>query len=295
MKLPLVSIVTPTFNQASFLEQTINSIFSQDYPFIEYIVINDGSTDETAYILEKYKNRLKFVNQKNLGQVSALNYGWSLCNGDILGYISSDDLLDNNAISRLVKKLTNNPSLSIVYGDFRLIDESGRNIRDIKTGNFDKKKFLNDLICPIGPGALFKKDVLKQLNGWDKNYPYIADFVFWIRAIERNKFGKVNKIIASFRRHSASGLVRGISVKQSNEIIDFVRSQKSLNNNTTISRAFIFSAFNHLKSGRFYFSLKQVLTSIRYSRSIIFTYFFYALIGAGIYNRIKFNFKKFVQ
>ena len=99
MKLPLVSIVTPTFNQASFLEQTINSILSQDYPFIEYIVINDGSTDETAYILEKYKNRLKFVNQKNLGQVSALNYGWSLCNGDILGYISSDDLLDNNAIS----------------------------------------------------------------------------------------------------------------------------------------------------------------------------------------------------
>ena len=295
MKLPLVSIVTPTFNQASFLEQTINSILSQDYPFIEYIVINDGSTDETAYILEKYKNRLKFVNQKNLGQVSALNYGWSLCNGDILGYISSDDLLDNNAISTLVKKLTNNLSLSVVYGDFRILNGSGRKVRDLRTGNFNKLKFLNELICPIGPGALFKKDVLKQLKGWDKNYSYIADFVFWIRAIEGNKFGKVNKIIASFRRHSASGLVRGISVKQSNEIIDFVRSHKSLNNNTTISRAFIFSAINHLKSGRFYYFLKQVISSMRYSRAIIFTYFFYALIGAAIYNRIKFNLQKLFQ
>ena len=292
MKLPLVSIVTPTFNQASFLEQTINSILSQDYPFIEYIVINDGSTDETAYILEKYKNRLKFVNQKNLGQVSALNYGWSLCNGDILGYISSDDLLDNNAISTLVKKLTNNPSLSVVYGDFRIINGSGRKIRDLRTGNFNKLKFLNELICPIGPGALFKKDVLKQLKGWDKNYSYIADFVFWIRAIERNKFGKVNKIIASFRRHSASGLVKKISVKQSDEIIDFVRSHKSLNNNAIISKAFIFSAINHLKSGRFYYFLKQVISSMRYSRAIIFTHFFYALIGAGIYNRIKFNLQK---
>jgi glycosyltransferase involved in cell wall biosynthesis len=170
-----------------------------------------------------------------LGQVSALNYGWSLCNGDIVGYLSSDDLLDNNAISRLVKKLTNDPSLSVVYGDFRLIDESGRKIRDLRTGHFNKRTILDELICTIGPGALFKKEILKQLKGWDKNYSYIADFVFWIRAIERYKFGKVNKVIASFRRHSASGLVRKISAKQSDEIIDFVRSHKSLNNNTIIS------------------------------------------------------------
>src|SRR5439155_19151445 len=103
--LPLVSIVTPAYNQAEYLPETIESVLAQDYPNIEYIVLDDGSTDDTSKVLERYTGRLRWERHENIGQSRSLNKGWSMSRGDLLGYISSDDRLKKDCISRLVAAL----------------------------------------------------------------------------------------------------------------------------------------------------------------------------------------------
>ena len=101
--LPLVSIVTPTYNQAEYLAETIESVLAQDYPNIEYIVLDDGSTDSTPEVLNRYSGRVRWERHDNMGQARTLNKGWAMSRGEFIGYLSSDDLLLPDAISKLVE------------------------------------------------------------------------------------------------------------------------------------------------------------------------------------------------
>src|SRR6185436_16378340 len=123
---PLVSIVTPTYNQAEFLAATLDSMLGQDYPNIEYIVLDDGSTDNTPEVLARYNGRVNWERQANMGQSRTLNKAWAQARGEYLGYLSSDDLLLPHAISTLVKTLQSQPDAVVAYCDFDLIDGNGR-------------------------------------------------------------------------------------------------------------------------------------------------------------------------
>lgn len=128
-ELSLVSIVTPAFNQAKYLVETIESVLAQDYPNIEYIVLNDGSTDNTEEILRRYEGFLKWETQKNMGQSKTLNKGWSISSGKYLGYLSSDDILYPNAVSELVEVLERLPEIGVSYCDFDIINEHGTHVK----------------------------------------------------------------------------------------------------------------------------------------------------------------------
>lgn len=119
--LPLVSIVTPTHNQAKYLAETIESVLSQTYPNIEYIVLDDGSTDNTQEILKKFGGRIRHERHANIGQARTLNKGWSLCKGKYIGYLSSDDLLYPNAVTELVALLEKDHSVVCAFPDSNLI------------------------------------------------------------------------------------------------------------------------------------------------------------------------------
>ena len=123
---PTVSIVTPAYNQADYLAETIDSVLAQDYPNLEYLVLDDGSTDTTPEVLQRYDGRLNWERHANMGQSSTLNKGWSQARGTYLGYLSSDDRLLPHAVSRLVDALDSHPEVSVVYCDFNLIDKHGR-------------------------------------------------------------------------------------------------------------------------------------------------------------------------
>src|SRR4051794_30278791 len=119
---PTVSIVTPSFNQAEYIEATIQSVLSQNYPAIEYQVMDGGSTDGTVDVLRRHEKRLRWVSQRDEGQTDAINKGFAQTSGEILGWLNSDDTYAPGSIAAAVKFLLDNPSVALVYGDADFID-----------------------------------------------------------------------------------------------------------------------------------------------------------------------------
>ena len=161
---PLVTIVTPTFNQAEFIVDTVESVLNQTYQYIEYLVIDDGSTDVTPELMRCYDKKLSYIQQENMGQAATLNRGWHLSAGQIIGYLSSDDCLKPTAVEELVKALLDSPDAILVYPDFDLIDASGNVFRQVQTEEFSIDRLEIDLVCQPGPGALFKKEIFKKIS-----------------------------------------------------------------------------------------------------------------------------------
>ena len=124
---PLVSIITPSFNQARYLESTIHSVLDQDYPNIEYIIVDGGSTDGSAEIIHGFSDRLAWwVSEKDHGQTDAINKGFARAKGEILAWLNSDDTYQPHAIAEAVGLLRDRPEVGLVYGDANFIDENGR-------------------------------------------------------------------------------------------------------------------------------------------------------------------------
>src|SRR5579862_2592962 len=122
---PLVTIVTPSYNQGRFIRATIESVLSQDYPNVEYIVMDGGSTDDTASIVTPYLDRLTFISESDRGQSHAINKGFALARGSIVAWLNSDDLFLPGAISRAVEAFRARPDAAAVYGKGYQIDETG--------------------------------------------------------------------------------------------------------------------------------------------------------------------------
>src|SRR5438128_8552250 len=124
--LPLVSIVTPSYNQGRFIEDTIRSVLAQDYPNLEYIVVDGGSTDHTLDVLRRYEGRLRWVSEPDRGQSEAINKGFRMARGEIVSWLNSDDTYVPGAIGKAVAHLGARPEVVMVYGEGYLLDEGGR-------------------------------------------------------------------------------------------------------------------------------------------------------------------------
>ena len=137
MTQPKVSIITPSYNQGQFIEETILSAKNQDYPNIEHIVIDGNSTDSTLDILHKYDNDIIWISEPDRGQSDALNKGFRIATGEIIGWLNSDDIYLPGAVKKAVDALMNNPKFDIVYGDYLIIDENSKVLLKKREINFD--------------------------------------------------------------------------------------------------------------------------------------------------------------
>ena len=178
---PLVSIVTPSFNQAPFLEQTLLSVLEQNYPRVEYIVIDGGSTDGSVEIIKKYEDKLAhWVSEKDSGQAEAINKGLAHATGDIVAWINSDDFYFPSAISSAAVMFETYPDVGMVYGDTVAVDENGEAIHFPKYAQWDLQDLLTFNI--IGQPAVFmRRDVLLKAGFLDPSFHYLLDHQLWIR------------------------------------------------------------------------------------------------------------------
>jgi len=179
---PLVTIVTPSYNQGRFIRDTIESVLSQDYPFIEYIVMDAASTDETAEVVRAYEGRLTFVSEKDRGQTHAVNKGFAMARGEIVAWLNSDDVFLPGAVRRAVDAFKANPRAGVAYGGGFQIDEFGAIKQQFpSTQHFDlwKLMYVSDYI--LNQSAFFRKAALDAVGPLREELYYIMDWEILIR------------------------------------------------------------------------------------------------------------------
>lgn len=225
MTTPLVTIVTPSFNQGKFIRATIESVLNQDYPAIEYIVMDGGSTDATVSVVNEFSGKLTFISERDRGQSHAINKGFRMARGEIVSWLNSDDIILPGAVSRAVSTMTQDPSLGAVYGEGYRIDREGNVIGRFEATepfNLWKLVYLSDYI--LQQTTYFRRAVLddvgdvdEQLNwgmDWDllmrigMKYPiaYIPEYMGSIREYETAKtfsggFRRIWELAGIMRRH----------------------------------------------------------------------------------------------
>lgn len=203
MRNPLVSVVTPSYNQGKFIRATIESVLSQDYPHLEYIVMDGGSTDETASVVKDYASRLTFISERDRGQSHAINKGFRMARGTILSWLNSDDLYLPGAVQAAVGGFNGNSEAGAVYGEGYLIDSDG-NI----TGRFPyteplnlwKLVHLSDYI--LQQTVYFRRDVLDQVGYLDEELHYTMDWDILIRIASRYALEYIPEYMGCLREYA---------------------------------------------------------------------------------------------
>ncbi len=198
---PMVSIVTPSYNQAQFLEETIRSVLLQGYPNLEYIIMDGGSTDGSLDIIHKYKPWLSYwVSKPDNGQSNAINNGWLQAHGEIIAYINSDDTYEIGAFENVAKYFSNHTDVDMMYGDCNMIDEDGRFIKDAPTMDYDFKALVCNKWFIPQQAAFIRRKVLEKIVGVDESLYMVMDWDLWLRiAMNGFKICYYPHKLASFR------------------------------------------------------------------------------------------------
>ena len=219
-----VSVVTPSFNQARFIERTIRSVIHQDHPDLEYIVMDGGSTDGTVSILEEYSDRIIWRSEKDEGQSHAINKGLMMATGEIVAYLNSDDTYEPGALSRVVEFFEKNPERKWVYGKCRIVDEADHEIRkaitfykNLLSMRYSYRKLLSEnFICQ--PATFWKRDLLAEIGYLNEAEGFCMDYEFWLRVGRRYAPGVIDEYLANFRYYPDNKSWRGIERQFQDEL-----------------------------------------------------------------------------
>ncbi len=205
-ELPLVSIITPSFNQSRFLEAAMQSVLTQDYPRIEYIVVDGGSTDDSASIIKKHESRIAWwVSEKDKGQTDAINKGFNRANGEILAWLNSDDTYNAGAISAAVKYLMENPKVALVYSDCNYINEDGEIIGQFPAAQTDIRKLRRGYVHIPQQTMFFRAKYWKELGPLDPSFYFAMDYDLWTRIAAKAPIKYISgQTWANFRIHTNS-------------------------------------------------------------------------------------------
>jgi glycosyltransferase involved in cell wall biosynthesis len=200
---PLVSIVTPSFNQAHYLEATIQSVLAQTYPNIEYIIVDGGSADGSREIIERYAHRLAWwVSERDQGQTDAINKGFARAQGQILAWINSDDTYLPQAVAEAAAFLQANPSVGLVYGDANLIDEAGGVLGPFPARQTDYRRLRQGYVHIPQQSAFFRADLWRQVGPLDPSFYFAMDYDLWVRLAKAAPIRYHPRLWANFRLHS---------------------------------------------------------------------------------------------
>jgi glycosyltransferase involved in cell wall biosynthesis len=288
--LPTVSIVTPSFNQGKYIEETINSVLSQDYPKIEYIIIDGGSVDQSVEIISKYEKQIAcFISEPDKGQSQAINKGIKVSNGEIIGWLNSDDMLVPGSISLIVEEFLKDESLGVVYGRNLRMNQQGKIIPTPKLKknqiDFGIQYILEDPIVNQ-PGAFWRKYLVDRIGLLNESLVYTMDYDYWIRlAIHGVKFKRIDQSVAIFRLNpeSKTSLNSVNMAIEQIKVIDNLNEKLDLSKNLGLSpkkiwakikknkaNAYLKASYGYYKNGQWVNSIKWFLKACWFNPSIIF-------------------------
>lgn len=200
--LPLVSIVTPSFNQARFLEDTIQSVLGQSYPRLEYIIVDGGSSDGSLEIIQRYAHRLAWwVSEADQGQTDAINKGFARASGEILAWLNSDDVYLPGAVAEAVEVLQSHPEAGMVYGDADLIDENGLAIGQFPARQTDYARLRRGYVHIPQQAAFFRASLWNRVGPLDPTFYFAMDYDLWVRLAKLAPLLYHPRRWASFRLH----------------------------------------------------------------------------------------------
>ena len=189
-----------------FLEETIQSVLTQDYPNVEYIVMDAGSTDGTLAILEKYKGRLEFHSGPDRGTADAINKGFARSHGSVFAYLNADDIYLAGAISTAVLGLASEPDAGVVYGDANWVDEQGRLLAPYPVRPYDAALLSQE--CFIAqPAAFVRREAFELAGRMDPDLQFAYDYDLWIRIARLYPLRKIDGILATSRMHQENKTV----------------------------------------------------------------------------------------
>lgn len=202
MKLPRISVVTPNYNYGHLIEHTIRSVLEQDYPNLDYVVVDDGSTDNSVEVIRRYEGRLRLVVQANRGQSAAINHGFRVATGDVLAWLNSDDLYLPGALGRVAETFQN-PRVDFVFGDHVAIDLEGQEVYRERLGLTDARALLVYLDRTLFQEATFwRRHVYEACGPIDEDLYFSMDYAWFLRVAHRFQGQYVPEYLGSVRVHA---------------------------------------------------------------------------------------------
>lgn len=222
---PRITIVTPSFNQGRFIEQTIQSVLSQDYDELEYLVMDGGSGDETLSILKRYESQLQWWSEKDEGQAHAINKGFRRATGEILGWINSDDFYEPGALIKIAEYFTANPGIDLVYGEGYLVSEDGARKRRFPATEptFDLRRLIFVWDYMLQQSTFFRREMLERIGYLDESLHYGLDWDLWIRAGKACRIGYMPEYLGNLREYDSAKSFAG-GYRRVRELYGVVRS-----------------------------------------------------------------------
>jgi hypothetical protein len=203
--MPPVSFVIATYNRPDWLRLSMDSVLNQDYDDLELLVVDDGSTSETAAVLAEYESRFpperfRHARHDNMGQARTLNRGYEMARGELIGYLPDDDLLLPGAVSMLAEALED-PEIVCAYGGWRIMEPDGQVIDTVRPMRYSPLEAYRQMDTVIAPGGLVRRGPLLATGGWDPSQYYMPDFLLWMKVGLAGPVCRLDAPVAAWRRH----------------------------------------------------------------------------------------------
>jgi len=227
-----LTIITAVYNGEHYIEDTINSVlkFAKAIEF-QYIIINDGSTDDTSEILNSFGDKIEVIHQSNAGESTAVNVGIENAKGDCCLVISADDpILTSKLFENVFDDFDRDSNLAAVYPDWQMIDEVGNPIKVIKVPDYSDELLIGRCRTLPGPGVIFRTSFAQQIGGRRSKWTFVGDYDFWLRLSRIGEIRHRPEVLAQWRYHPNSTSVTKRGLKMANERIavieDFLKNNK---------------------------------------------------------------------